>query len=229
MTDEIHKLYTTEIREKKAAATGVHHKKGRRGLVGAMITPADLAGKEYKSPGTLQEFHVDDLVSRLESSPILKTLILDRMDDQYRQYRQATEQTLDLLTDILAESLKRFEKEAESLRQRIACLENSQRTDSLSLNKPPYPVPLNWNPNKRIRWGSTPEEIKAAVFRQLQRLQANGNPICVETIKSEVPGMLRWLYGEKAVFNGLKGLQQEYRRQMERYSSADDYDQVEMQ
>ncbi|MBC9786004.1 hypothetical protein H1S01_16090 [Heliobacterium chlorum] len=228
MTDEIRELYTTEIREKKAAASGVHHKKGRRGLVGAMITPADLSGKEYKSPGTLEEFHVDDLVSRLESSPILKTLILDRMDDQYRQYRQATEQTLDLLTDILTESLQRFEKEAESLRYRIARLEN-QSTDSLAPNKPPYPVTLNWNPNKRIRWGSTPEEIRAAVFRQLQRLQANGNPICVETIKSEVPGMLRWLYGEKAVFNGLKGLQQEYRRQMERYAPTDKFEQVEMQ
>ncbi|MZP31328.1 hypothetical protein GTO91_16600 [Heliobacterium undosum] len=211
MSDEIRKIFTTEIREKKAAATGIHHKKGRRGLVGTMITPADLSGKEYRSPGSIEEYHLDDLISRLQSSPVLKEMILRRMDEQYQQYRHATEETLNTVTSILIEALNRFEGEAGELRRRIQRLESEHPGTPSRADISTRPTPLSWAPGKRIRWGSTPEEIKSSVFLQLERLQEMGNPICVETIKNEVPGMLRWLYGEKAVFNGLKGLQQEYR------------------
>ncbi|ABZ84882.1 hypothetical protein HM1_2351 [Heliomicrobium modesticaldum Ice1] len=211
MSDEIGKIFITEIREKKAAATGIHHKKGRRGQVGTMITPSDLSGKEYRSPGSIEKYHLDDLISRLQSSPVLKEMILRRMDEQYQQYRQATEETLNAITSILIEALDRFEGEAGELRRRIQRLESEHAETPSTGDISTEPTPLRWTPGKRIRWGSTPEEIKSSVFQQLQRLQEMGSPICVETIKNKVPGMLRWLYGDKAVFNGLKGLQQEYR------------------
>ncbi|MBM7868458.1 hypothetical protein GTO89_16430 [Heliobacterium gestii] len=220
MSDEIRKIFTTEIREKKAAATGIHHKKGRRGLVGTMITPADLAGKEYRSPGSIEEYHLDDLISRLQSSPVLKEMILRRMDEQYQQYRQAMEETMNTVTTILVEALQRFEAEAGELRRRVQTLEEGQAGSPIQTESTVRSTPLTWAPGKRIRWGSTPEEIKSSVFLQLQRLQDMGSPICVETIKNEVPGMLRWLYGEKAVFNGLKGLQQEYRLYYESHSQG---------
>lgn len=219
MTEEIHELFTSEVREKRLAANGIHHKKGRRGLVGTMITPADLAGEEYRSAGNIEEFHLDDLIARIESSPTLKDLITHRMDDQYRQYRQATEDTLNLVTSIVSEALHRFESETLHLKQRLQFLEGRLADLPPAVDGNPFTYPLNWSPSKRIRWGSSQEEIKATIFQHLQRLQASGKPICVETIKLEVPGMLRWLYGEKAVFKGLKGLHQEYRKQFQETSN----------
>lgn len=48
--NEIERTFKEEVREKKRAANGVHGKKGKRGYVGSMRTPADLlTGKERRA------------------------------------------------------------------------------------------------------------------------------------------------------------------------------------
>jgi hypothetical protein len=42
------KLFFDEIREKKKTASGVHHKKGKRGYVGKMLFPTDLMTRKEK-------------------------------------------------------------------------------------------------------------------------------------------------------------------------------------
>ncbi|MZP28213.1 hypothetical protein GTO91_00545 [Heliobacterium undosum] len=63
----------------------------------------------------------------------------------------------------------------------------------------------------RIRWGTTDEEIRHTVFEQLRSLEEKGKDITITTIKSEVPSMMRYVYGDKALFKGIGELLEEYR------------------
>ncbi|MCW2278365.1 hypothetical protein [Heliophilum fasciatum] len=65
--------------------------------------------------------------------------------------------------------------------------------------------------NARIRWGTTEEEIRQTVFEQLQLLEKRGKEITITTIKTEVPSMMRYVYGERALFCGIGDLIEEYR------------------
>ncbi|MTV48685.1 hypothetical protein GJ688_06795 [Heliobacillus mobilis] len=66
----------------------------------------------------------------------------------------------------------------------------------------------------RIRWGNTDDEIRNTVFEQLKALEERGKEITITTIKAEVPSMMRYVYGERALFKGIGDLLEEYRTAM---------------
>ena len=45
---EEEKLFHNEVREKKKAASGVHHKTGKKGYVGRMRFPSDILNRTEK-------------------------------------------------------------------------------------------------------------------------------------------------------------------------------------
>ncbi|TCP62071.1 hypothetical protein [Heliophilum fasciatum] len=143
------------------------------------------------------------------SFPNFRNLLLKRLEDQQCQEKKSLEEVIDMV-EVMIVAVERLGLEYQHLQHRLQEIESKLGQAPLSTAIPPGV----WGTNRRIRWGNSPEEIRQCVFHQLLRLQATGKPICVSTIKNEVPGMLRWLYGEKAVFRGLKGLHQEFHRQL---------------
>lgn len=222
--EELEKLFYQDMREKRVSASGARHKKGKRGRVGRVVTPADLAGPEYRQGGQTLSYNITDLVGVLSQSPALKDALLARLDEEYRTYRLAIERTVEAVNQLLGAALASTGRRLEELESRLAALEGGLgegepvRGPAMTATAPglgqvgeaapPRPA------RKRIRWGNTPEEIKSTTFRVLDGLQRSGERITVGLIRSRTPSMMRWLYGEKAVFAGLKGLLEEYRQHM---------------
>ncbi|MHB9145897.1 MAG: hypothetical protein ACYC5Y_11250 [Symbiobacteriia bacterium] len=222
MDDNYEKLFYEEVREKRTTASGVHGLKGKRGLVGKMVTPADLSPRSYKAAKDLGSFNVVDFLQKLAEAPGLRSVLLGKMDEEYRNYRLATEKTLDAVAELLFMALEPLRETLLTLDARLARLEG--RDPSLPMAGPPAnpaspakragPARLADEPAQprrasgkpRIRWGSTEEEIRQTVRARARALLQEGQALTVSNIQKQVPSMLRYLYGEKAVFPGLKGL-----------------------
>lgn len=216
MQENVEKVFYEEIREKKTVAGGVRGKKGKKGQVGKMITPADIAGREYREPRDLPTFNVYDFIHKLHEAPTLKSVLLARMDEEYKNYRQATERTLDAVAEIVQLGLEPVCREMAAVRQRldqIAGLLADEGYQGAPLKFTPLPSGEDsavMTRKKRIRWGSSPDDVRETVFAQLRELVAAGEEISTETIKQRVPSMLRWIYGDRAVFAGIEGLRREF-------------------
>ncbi len=206
MPETSEQVFYEEIREKKTAATGTRGRKGKRGMVGKMVTPADLSGAEYRQARDLPSFNVYELLDKLLEAPTLKSVLLNRMDEEYQNYRRATEKTLDAVVEVVRLGLEPVYKELARLEQKV--------DEALGQVREPGAGPgrIPAAPKRRIRWGSNPEDIRATVFRQLEELVADGEELSTELIKRRIPSMLRWIYGERAVFDGIEGLRAEFRR-----------------
>lgn len=220
MQEQVDKLFLEEIREKKTVAGGVHGKKGKQGRVGKMITPADVAGREYREARNLPTFNVYDFMHKLQETPTLKAVLLARMDEEYQNYRRATEKTLDAVSEILQLGLDPVYQELAKVQQRLnAVLGEAAEWPAGDDGRPrggaaPGEAAVQAR-KKRIRWGATPEDIRETVFSQLNELVERGEEISTETIKEHVPSMLRWIYGDRAVFEGIEGLRREFLRRRE--------------
>lgn len=209
MQEQSEQVFYEEIREKKTAARGARGRKGKRGAVGKMVTPADLAGSDYRQARELPAFNVYDLLDKLQQAPTLKAVLLSRMDEEYQNYRRATERTLDAVVEVVRLGLEPVYQEMSRLERKVdEALEHVRAAGPAGASQPSAPSA----PKRRIRWGSTPEDIRATVFQQLDQLLADGEELSTEVIKQRVPSMLRWIYGERAVFNGIEGLREEFRR-----------------
>lgn len=60
--------------------------------------------------------------------------------------------------------------------------------------------------NRRIRWGSSDEEIRQTVLAEAARIRERTGKLDVATLRAELPSVFRFLYGDRAVFAGVKGL-----------------------
>lgn len=226
MQENVEKVFYEEIREKKTVAGG-RGKKGKKGQVGKMITPADIAGREYREARDLPTFNVYDFIHKLHEAPTLKSVLLARMDEEYKNYRQATERTLDAVAEIVQLGLEPVCREMAAVRQRldeIAGFLADERLQGASLNLSPLSDgedTVARARKKRIRWGSSPDDVRETVFAQLRELIAAGEEISTETIKQRVPSMLRWIYGDRAVFEGIEGLRREFFHAAERHAQRE--------
>lgn len=218
--ENVNRVFYEDVKEKRTTARGVHGKKGTKGTVGKMITPADIAGREYRQAKDLATFNIYDLIHKLHETPTLKSVVLSRMEEEYQNYRQALEKNLDAVAELLKIGLEPVYEELIVLQQRLDDLSLAIRNLPAGENSPDAyrnaVMNVEGEPatsggrRKRIRWGSNPEGIRETVFAQLQALLEEGEEISTETIKKRIPSMLRWIYGEKAVFNGIEGLRQEF-------------------
>lgn len=217
MGDEFEKLFYEEVREKRTAASGVHGLKGKRGLVGKMVTPADFSPRSYKAARDLGSFNVMDFLKRLSEAPALKSVLLQKMDEEYKSYRMATERTLDAVVELLHMALEPMQSALEDLSSRLERLEQNEGLGMGDARRegrggrtqtaPAQSEPTQAKP--RIRWGASADEIRRTVRTHARRLLEQGQELTVSNIQKQVPSMLRYLYGEKAVFAGLKGLIQD--------------------
>lgn len=215
--EEAEKLFYQDMREKRVSASGARHKKGKQGRVGRMITPADLSGPEYRRPGEPLTYNLAEFVGVLSQSPSLKEALLARLDEEYRNYRLAIERTVEAVSQLVGAALRDLTGEVSVLRNRVQDLEEAVRKfngQEQAGNGPERREPRM--ARRRIRWGTTPDEIKATSFQVLEDLEKTGERITVGLIRSRAPSLMRWLYGEKAVFTGLKGLLEEYERRTAR-------------
>lgn len=231
--EDVQKLFYQDMREKRVSAAGARHKKGTRGRVGRVVTPADVAGPEYTRGGQTLSYNITDLVGVLSQSPALKEALLGRLDEEYRTYRLAIERTVEAVNQLVGAALQGTHRKIEQLEERVRVLEGAlagKREAAGGEAVPTVPAALkeaggaaeeasgaarSARPaRKRIRWGSTPEEIKSTTFRVLEGLQKSGERITVGLIRARTPSMMRWLYGEKAVFAGLRGLLEEYQQHL---------------
>ncbi len=229
MKEPIEQIFYEEVREKKTAAAGVHGKKGKKGRVGKMVTPADISSRDYREARDLPSFNVYDFIHKLHEAPTLKNVLLARMEEEYRAYRQATEKALDAMAEVvqlgvdpLYKEVARLQQSVEELAGRVEALQRLSRQDAVIMSDlladgggdpaafGPAGHPPGLAGKKRIRWGSNPESIRQTVFNQLRLLEEQGEEITTETIKQRIPSMLRWIYGERAVFNGIEGLRRDF-------------------
>ncbi|MEW6398245.1 MAG: hypothetical protein AB1503_03635 [Bacillota bacterium] len=227
--EDAEKLFYQDMREKRVSAAGARHKKGKKGRVGRVVTPSDVSGPEYRQGGQTLSYNVTELVGVLSQSPALKEALLGRLDEEYRTYRLAIERTVEAVNQLLGAALQSTHRQVHELANRVQALENVLAEDrgmAYGVDGPAVADPLEEMAGgshrgapgrparKRIRWGSTPEEIKSTTFRVLEGLQKSGERITVGLIRARTPSMMRWLYGEKAVFAGLRGLMEEYQQHM---------------
>lgn len=242
MSENYEKLFYEEVREKRTAATGVHGLKGKRGLVGKMVTPADVSPRSYKAARDLGSFNVIDFLKRLSEAPGLKSVLLQKMDEEYKSYRLATERTLDAVAELLYMALEPLRDTLQELDGRLTILEAQlpggaedgseagpdaagaprreeapeheaaprRRGGRGRATSAPAPSAAEASPARarkpRIRWGTNAEEIRRTVRAHAREMLSQGQDLTVSNIQKQVPSMLRYLYGEKAVFEGLKGL-----------------------
>jgi hypothetical protein len=59
---------------------------------------------------------------------------------------------------------------------------------------------------RRIRWGNSDEEIRQTVLAEAARIRDRTGKLDVATLRAELPSVFRFLYGDRAVFAGVKGL-----------------------
>ncbi|HEY3313794.1 MAG TPA: hypothetical protein VGL40_00735 [Bacillota bacterium] len=217
MDEDIKRIFEQEVREKRVSARGARKKKGKRGLVGKMLMPADFAGREYRQARDLDSFNITDLITKLSQAPTLKQVLLSKMDEEYKTYRMATERTIDAVAEVVKLAIEPLATEVCRALDRLEELEATLAAHGLIGGKQRR-VRANdarrsalgggaeapTAPSTRIRWGSSPEEIRSIVAEQIRRLMADGKNIDTKTIRAEVPSMLKWLYGKKAVFSGLE-------------------------
>lgn len=151
------------------------------------------------------------LVRTLQETPALRRVLLARMEEEFQNYRLAVERTLDAVADLLHATVSPLAERLAQVEQRLDALEQAETA--------PGPA-LRVQGRRRIRWGSTPEEIRRTVFEQIALLEAKGRELTTETIKAEVPSLLRWIYGERALFDGMEGLRRAY--ESERRGNSDE-------
>ncbi|MEW6545411.1 MAG: hypothetical protein AB1446_00650 [Bacillota bacterium] len=228
--EDVEKLFYQDMREKRVSASGARHKKGKRGRVGRVVTPADISGPEYRQGSQTLSYNITELVGVLSQSPALKEALLARLDEEYRTYRLAIERTVEAVNQLVGAALQATHRQIQQLESRVQLLEEVVREGQSVVCPAAAPdaaasgdddreaghpgAPQARPARKRIRWGNTPEEIKNTTFRVLEGLQKSGERITVGLIRSRTPSMMRWLYGEKAVFAGLKGLLEEYQQHL---------------
>lgn len=203
MSENIENIFREEIREKKSAATGVKGKAGKTGRVGAMITPADLSPPSYRSARDLGSYNLADLICMLNESPALKSVLLSKMDEEYKSYRQAIEKTFDGIAEILHNSTQGIVEVLKSLEMRIEALEQGLVAAVPHAETDALPAKPKVRTRTHRKWGTTPEEIRQNILEQIHQLQLAGYPINSETIKTQLSGILRFLYGKNAVFKGI--------------------------
>lgn len=222
MQDRLDKVFYEDIREKKVTASGVHGKKGKKGHVGKMVTPADVSGREYRESKDLPSYNIYEFLHKLNEAPTLKSVLLTRMDEEYQNYRRAVEKTLDAVAELIRIGIEPLYQEMNSIQrqlERLACLHDAVEGDDDGPTFTPTPTSISGpvrGKKKRIRWGSDPETIRRTVFEQLRELTSDGEEISTETIKQRVPSMLRWIYGERAIFEGIEGLRREFLQNMQK-------------
>ncbi|KAB2952594.1 hypothetical protein F9B85_07985 [Heliorestis acidaminivorans] len=156
---------------------------------------------------------------------------LQKLDEEHQRYRQVLEATYALSEEMMQATLEPLHKELIAIREQI----ESIKTTALSQEKIEVTERALENekkeqeekrssarvrgnrkkeersPKSRIRWGNTDEEIRKTVFEQLHSLEQKGKDITITTIKSEVPSMMRYVYGDKALFKGIGDLMDEYK------------------
>ncbi len=199
MNNDLEKLFYQDVREKKTISSGAAKKKGRRGLVGKMVTPADFSGKDYQEAGEMVAYSISDLLCRLDDSPTLKSVLLAKLDEEHRGYRGAIEKTLDGLSEVLRSFLETLAIELNHLQARVETIET--KVDTAPTRR------------HRIRWANDSVTIRHQVLDRLRSLSREGKEINTRTIREEAPGLLRWLYGKKAVFRGVGELLEAYREE----------------
>ncbi|MEW6724188.1 MAG: hypothetical protein AB1331_04595 [Bacillota bacterium] len=211
MTEDIGRLFASEVREKRITASGVNGRTGKTGRIGKMVTPADLIGADYKAAVDGPNYSFLALLKKLNESPALKSVLMERLDQEHRNYRLAIERTLDAVGEIMLNALEPVTQQLDDLTARVSRLEQSPLAETADVNDPAEFGALDADlelegtrtASGRIRWGKTPEEIRHRVLEELRRLEREGKEVCIKTLREELPSCLRWLYGKTAVFNGL--------------------------
>ena len=143
------------------------------------------------------------LIRTLEEAPALQKVLLARMDQEYENYRLATQRTLESVTDLLVSAITPLDDRLSVMEQRLAALQGQ------------HVIPLDPDHGgrlykHRIHWGSEPQQIRETVFRELDHLREQNLEITTETIKARIPSLLRWIYGDHAIFDGIDGLRAAY-------------------
>lgn len=165
----------------------------------------------------------------------LREALLARMDQEYQSYRQAVLQAVDTAEDLVRMDLRSLRDDVAEMRARLAALESrlagAPPAAPATAAAPPgtsaagvptgapftapdaagLPGPAAMAARRRIRWGSSPDTVRDTVFAQLSGLVDDPDLVSTELIKQRIPSMLRWIYGERAVFKGIEGLRREFR------------------
>jgi hypothetical protein len=88
-SDEIEREFRLEVKSKKLAATGAHHKTGKRGYTGTIIFPSSLLrGKEkrdYTKPGKVRQYNMFTSLTDYET---LKSYSAERQKDILIKWRE---------------------------------------------------------------------------------------------------------------------------------------------
>ena len=88
-SDEIEREFRREVKSKKLAASGAHHKTGKRGYTGTIIFPSSLLrGKEkreYMKPGKVRAYN---MFTSLTDYKTLKSYSLERQKDILIKWRE---------------------------------------------------------------------------------------------------------------------------------------------
>ncbi|QGG49386.1 hypothetical protein [Heliorestis convoluta] len=167
---------------------------------------------------------------------ITKEKALQKLDEEHRRYRQVLEAAYALSEEMMQAALEPLHKELQAIRGQVETIktmaqpqvqdkEHYQESEQKAQEKKSTPRGRNnrkkeeKSTRSRIRWGNTEEEIRKTVFEQLQSLESRGKEITITTIKTEVPSMMRYVYGDKALFKGIGELMEEY----EEAKSSDTY------
>ncbi len=144
-------------------------------------------------------------------APTLAEGLLARMDEEYRTYRQTVRQAVEAVEELIRTDLRALRVEVAEVRARLEALEARLAGAPLAPSVAAVPLPAGEQARRRIKWGASPEAVRETVFAQLAAMVEDPDQVSTELIKQRIPSMLRWIYGERAVFKGIEGLRREFR------------------
>lgn len=182
----------------------------------------DPAGHRTRGKGMAGRADLEFVFDRLGQMPTLRSVLLTRMDDEYRNYRQAIERTLAAMADMLRFGLEPLEQRVAELESRLETISTavadpvrSQESPRMALRRGGRAATYSdyRSRKERIKWGSEPDEIRSNLLAHLRRIVGNqDSQICIEVLRNQLPSALRWIYGKNAVFKGLDDLKRQYRQ-----------------
>jgi hypothetical protein len=153
---EAHLLFLEEVREKKKAASGVHHKTGKRGYVGKMLFPSDIMSRKekynYRKSGKVMTSNIYDTVL-----PLNELLKLETHEQRNRLAYWRTQYDNKSIQNMMSTNNSTY----------------YELVKTLGLSRPP-----NRNPGKpRTGRSTTPKAIEASKIESLPSPAAIPSPI----------------------------------------------------
>ena len=202
MKEDISKLFLEDTREKKLVAQGARYRASRTGKIGTMKMPSDFAGKEYKKSSPLVTYKIEDIINTINKAPLLKKIIFERMDADYKHFRESLDEILDSVFETNQELITIMLNEVTELKKDLDIIKEHLHEHSIALQEKDKQQQSYYKEEKI-------EELKVRVFKRLNEAEDAGIKLTSNNVLKRHPVINYYLYQQK-IWPGYRKMLEDY-------------------